>query len=880
MGPPLRSDKIVILVTADSEQFYPVEITGSTEPAIREKIFSKVCTPDTLRSCTRAHCIVQLHISDEDQHYYSIYRTEIGSFAMGDALSGERLWSLCQELGDAKGFLKFLVSHSSASVHEPSYVNTIPPVLPLPMHTRHQSRTRQGSVSSASDRYNESRLAPYAASVSDLDEAEYGSPRGRDRDTIRPPPRPPVGLPGSLPSQNGFPSPPQSSPLPDPRPASPGSALSPLRPEPGRTRTEKNYGYQQYRPRPPVEEPRDPQRQNSDPNNHNRTPSEPKPYPTNGSRRIEPPQSSPLFQNDADRAMSSRDAFVPIARRGGTTDDWQDHTLSRGFNPSPSRGSPHHSPSVTRPVPPRDKGSSSRRGGPWRVPPAPTIPPPIPPASEPPRPARPSLSGTQGKPVPIGFLKGVSHAKSSGDLRSPPFSFERLPPHPPGLVPGNGTMQKPLLLDDTVGLSSRLMHTARAPQPVGSIGPVSSQTMGPLIRDYARPLQALNETGQANPLLTGSYFRSPPSSESGTIISRSKGNGGSKRSPAEGTSPMASSASGQFGRPRPEPPAIPRSLPFIAPRPHNGTTFTSPPHSPISPHTFRPQPQASYDDATTSSTKVSTRPPDENESTLRPDVRLHMQHILNSQSPSGTLVPMRKQLPIPPQEQRRPSITEVTYPTPPYGYHDDGSSEDEDEDATGTLFKVPFKVPLAPIATGPASSSGTRLPPPSPMQPDHPTNGAQPFDNKNGFTRPLPEQVYDRLDEFFKEHDLDRPVIEATSGSTSPTSTELPPLPVLASAAADGRFRHKKSIRVVADEHKRRIKNRMSTATANDMKHKRSTKLWGSKLEEVTAQMLASGASDSPDSPTAAPTRVYLPCEIRPVIDHSSQQSSSGCGAS
>lgn len=42
MGPPLRSDKIIILVTADSDQFYPVEITGSTEPAIREKIFSKV----------------------------------------------------------------------------------------------------------------------------------------------------------------------------------------------------------------------------------------------------------------------------------------------------------------------------------------------------------------------------------------------------------------------------------------------------------------------------------------------------------------------------------------------------------------------------------------------------------------------------------------------------------------------------------------------------------------------------------------------------------------------------------------------------------------------------------------------------------------------
>jgi hypothetical protein len=224
----------------------------------------------------------------------------------------------------------------------------------------------------------------------------------------------------------------------------------------------------------------------------------------------------------------------------------------------------------------------------------------------------------------------------------------------------------------------------------------------------------------------------------------------------------------------------------------------------------------------------------------------YYRHLLSTQPSSGTalsngtIMPMR-QLPIPPPE-RKASVSDVSYPVAPYGYPAaDSSDEDDEDDAPGTLFK------------------------------EYPMNGAQPFDNKNAFTRPPPELVYDRLDEYFKEHDLDRPVIEATSGGTSPTSTDLPPLPVLHNPPVDGRFKHKKSIRVVADEHKRRIKNRMSTATPSDMRHKRSTKLWGSKLEEVTAQMLASGASggsDAPESPTTAPKRMNFFFNTLLVTEH------------
>ncbi|OCH94776.1 Pkinase-domain-containing protein [Obba rivulosa] len=95
--------------------------------------------------------------------------------------------------------------------------------------------------------------------------------------------------------------------------------------------------------------------------------------------------------------------------------------------------------------------------------------------------------------------------------------------------------------------------------------------------------------------------------------------------------------------------------------------------------------------------------------------------------------------------------------------------------------------------------------------------------------RPPPEEMFERLEEFFPEHDLDRPLIEATSGGTSPTSAECPtPAPPR---------RHKKSIRVVAlEQHRRR-----DAGTVTAQLRKRNTKLWGSRLEEVTTQQAASG---------------------------------------
>ncbi|KAL0563031.1 mitogen-activated protein kinase kinase kinase, partial [Marasmius crinis-equi] len=215
------ADKTLILVTSDSSLYANVEITGATTAAfIREKIFTALNIFD-----------------DEDQSRFSIYRTEIGQYAIGDALTDDRLYEICRASGDSKGSLKLLVSHTSATVHDPNYRPPIqpahsitPPVLPqyvpatntqpqapLPLQPSRRSRSRHGSVSSTSE---------HAGYDADLDNADSDNSH---RNTIRPPPHqtsfscvqgPSAPLPPS-PLANRHPSTPQQS-----RPSSPPAPLS------------------------------------------------------------------------------------------------------------------------------------------------------------------------------------------------------------------------------------------------------------------------------------------------------------------------------------------------------------------------------------------------------------------------------------------------------------------------------------------------------------------------------------------------------------------------------------------------------------------------------------------------------------------------------
>ena len=122
--------------------------------------------------------------------------------------------------------------------------------------------------------------------------------------------------------------------------------------------------------------------------------------------------------------------------------------------------------------------------------------------------------------------------------------------------------------------------------------------------------------------------------------------------------------------------------------------------------------------------------------------------------------------------------------------------------------------------------------------------------------RPPPEDVHKLLEDFFAEHDLDKPVIEASSGGTSPTTTEPKALPL--TPPGNIRARTKKSIRIVAKEHKKRI-DRTSKADAtsytNDMLRRRNTKLWGSRMEIITSEFAKSTSSSSlPESSPGGPS--------------------------
>ena len=159
-------------------------------------------------------------------------------------------------------------------------------------------------------------------------------------------------------------------------------------------------------------------------------------------------------------------------------------------------------------------------------------------------------------------------------------------------------------------------------------------------------------------------------------------------------------------------------------------------------------------------------------------------------------------------------------------------------------------------------------------------------------SRPNPEEVIDRLEDFFPDHDLDKPVIEASSGGTSPTAVENPPapLPYNGKPPPDKRSRHKKSIRVVAEEHNLRQDrtSRLQSSSAANVFRKRSTKLWDSRVEEVTPGQITSGMPPIPDSPSAsgpgpAPKRPFpfilaLACVVAYIS--SSQPSSNGFGVS
>ncbi|KAF9455120.1 hypothetical protein P691DRAFT_17727 [Macrolepiota fuliginosa MF-IS2] len=464
-------ERVLIVVTSDSERFVTVDVSGAPDPAfIRECIFSK------------------LNIyTEEEQAQFSIFQTEIGDYQMGKSLSDEKLFALCRDHGDSKGSLKFFVTHTP--VPEPEHsprpppqlppqqpLSTIPPVLsthipvtPLRPGKR-RPRSRHGSVSSAASEHPYESATGYEA---DLDNPEKES----HRSTLRPSQQGYINSSGPPPSpqhrrlnnSSAVPQPSQS-PLHLPRSLSPPTPQLPPPPSlPAQTTFTDKYG--QILPTPPPPPPLSPARAKFPINDdstflpppqsnfrHGRSGSDAaaereQAFINSEQQQLEdvarwkasrqqlpPPNTRPVLRSEPTRDVPSQLPQAKEARQRKRTptdvDDWQHVSPpGRDYDPSPSsisgssqfgepngNGNSRISPSMGR-KPINQTSPRARPTSPYTtrplIPPAPrTQPPPVPPHSSETR----STQRSAGIPVPTEFLvRWKGETKVGG-----PSAFSRL----------------------------------------------------------------------------------------------------------------------------------------------------------------------------------------------------------------------------------------------------------------------------------------------------------------------------------------------------------------------------------------------------------------------------------------------------------------------
>lgn len=918
-NPSARNDKIVIMATTEGDRLTIVDITGAANAAfIREKIFSK------------------LMISDEDQPNYSMYRTEIGSYALGDALTDDELLSLCLERGDEKGTVKLFVNQVHAPVHEP-----IPtPAIPLPIETqsaltaplrpkRPRATSRHGSISSASDRNGQDITGSYDASVSD----DYDE---NNHSTMRPWQ---AVAPGSLPSQPSFPTPSPYNPANGsdiPRSSSPmGSNGVPYTGEPLRIHPERPRNGSM--PPPPV----------PFANNSPRAPEFAAPYEPpvsdrvrhrlsgsetvqsdgssrNGFEQRRPPyavpepqqqqQQAPLprVPKERPRAARTSDTSVSSQRtaRGGGADspEWPTGGSSssggrreesvpvpkREFLVKPSQASQPSPPPLVPQQQQQNKwqkdSPSTYKASPQSSAPFPTMPYTIPqhPRMAPPPPpvaqamAPESRRPSTGQNVPYDWVTGkmqmqmqrgdsrpvLKSAKSTNDLNN----IGGIGSPTSGAIPPNLQPGKPMRQPSQGSFKGGAPTSARAlPSP----GIRSPQSIPYNLNDSGpRPVLPFSNSTSSMPSIYQGVVSPSNNNDENSPVGLSRRGAFQSRSgfPQMGTDPNTRKSPTNMGPIahdyiRQQPQRFPRSEPVQnqqrrhAPSVSRGTDSTtvsrSPPRSPVSPRgpsqpparepgLYAPTEQYS---GFGSLQRKPSRPllnEDDLESTVKDPSQLAALINTNQSNTDGESTMMAVRRAVPPAQPAPsmpipapPQVTVVTPQNPltpiqvggwsnPHR-RDDTSDEESEEGDSGTLWKEE----------------------PHSNQPFH--HGA-----KVDFTRPPAEEMYERLEAFFPAHNLDEPMLDATSGGTSPTTTESPTFPLQPNANGPPMPRRpKKSIRIVAAEGKKRISRVPGFAagsTAADMLRKRSTKLWGSKLEEVTSAQAQSelSVSAAPDSPSAA----------------------------
>lgn len=157
--------------------------------------------------------------------------------------------------------------------------------------------------------------------------------------------------------------------------------------------------------------------------------------------------------------------------------------------------------------------------------------------------------------------------------------------------------------------------------------------------------------------------------------------------------------------------------------------------------------------------------------------------------------------------------------------------------------------------------------------------------------RPAAEQVLDQMDNFFPDHDLDKPIMDSSnnntgtsgnnSGGSSPTMVDAPystfanaglsapsssgthavtptGSPIIGGSTITGspspmgitRQRQKKTIRTLAGQGKRKMDRMSKDGAASDtMLRRRSTKFWGNSIRELQPAEFERLANMTPESP-------------------------------
>ena len=945
-----------------------------------------------------------MQISDENQAHFSIYRTEVGSYAIGDALTDEHLFELCRDHGDAYASLKFMVSHTSAAVHESpldsSYSQkfyTIPPpvVVPRsndvysPVRSQHRCGSPPRSLSSASERIPQESGGGYDASVSD-DNADAPD-RDPNRATIKP---------GSYKTAQRIILPPlqqtavvergrtETAPLRiekhhlpsvPPQPLSPGNPRFPF--------MEDNYTLPTRRA--PQTAPSDAALERERALEDSETKLELAGQQWKAQQQeVEEREKQRTREREREREVQKR---VQPRNRGPASEHWtvipsdiphSDYKKERPTmhdgprSPAPRRGqgyneySPRNTPTEGRssrrtvgtPVPTNWAVSWIAPGGKTEQKMSPTSPSlayrgnrsmgdlraaakhptPLQPGKRGPPPpplpiTRPATSSTTHEPVePNGVQPTPRSSDSRSNLVSPVSSAMRPLPMAGnsatsstcitssiGLIsPSNEPCQRPCSATGNTGTSPQTSARVQSPtnqteqnnQARSHPSTLSPHTyrhnyqagFSSLIPKIVPPTpnsdDRTTETGYERGI-GNSVLREPPSpatSSSPRYSASSEHSPGGIASPVDGSSTelalkgqqryplmgdfsvnstvMQAPSESTMMPPRKERPDI-KPLPQ---RPTQASVHQSHPYPPPLPLPPYPLPSSDVSSVATSSTVSMSAshtqlPPPKHVPQPHTPTTLPVPGPLkstpsddDSDSGSGTLWAISDNTgstigtwQTTPQSDRRKSLPRLVV--------DSGTPQVQSQKSSG-----PAPLPQVPTFMPPEYPPATRRPPKPPTKPLFNLHASHRTSVFNEDFRPPAEEMYERLGDFFPGHDLDEPVIEASSGGTSPTSAEAAqPFPT------PDRRKHKKSIRVVANEHKRKLDrtSRITSANNANMLRKRSTKLWGSKVEEVTAEQFkgASSALSTPAESPSEPKRMFHQgCHRSFSLTAMRQQSSNG----